>query len=154
MLLLNILTLSEISCRQPLIIIFNLSLSLENGGLQGSKQVYLAGDDPEARDVVSGIVRTAGFSPVDMGRLVSARQIEDIPVSVFQHWRTPFYIHLAIFTFLYVLSFVKMQVRNIHNTFEFAKSSCVSFPRFVGPSPGPQMVHSCGTCGITSPWTT
>lgn len=87
--------------------------SLENGGLQGSKQVYVAGDDAEARDVVSSIVRNAGFTPVDTGSLVSAREIEDIPVSVFRQWRTPFYIHLAIFTFLYVLSFVKMQVRNM-----------------------------------------
>ena len=50
---------------------------------------------------------------MDTGSLVSAREIEDIPVSVFRQWRTPFYIHLAIFTFLYVLSFVKMQVRNM-----------------------------------------
>jgi len=84
--------------------------SLENGGLQGSKQVYVAGDDPEARDVVSEIVRTSGFTPVDLGLLTAAREIEDIPVSVFRHWRTPFYIHLAIFTFLYILSFVKMQI--------------------------------------------
>ena len=86
---------------------------LENGGLQGSKQVYVAGDNAEARDVVSSIVRNAGFIPVDTGGLVSAREIEDIPVSVFQHWRTPLYIHLAIFTFLYILSFVKMQVRTL-----------------------------------------
>jgi len=84
--------------------------SLENGGLQGSKQVYVAGDDGQARDVVSEIVRTAGFTPVDMGHLASAREIEDIPVSVFQHWRTPFYIHLAIFIFLYILGFVKYQI--------------------------------------------
>ena len=45
-----------------------------------------------------------------MGHLVSARQIEDIPVSVFQHWRSPFYIHLAIFSFLYILGFVKYQI--------------------------------------------
>merc|ERR1711879_304345 len=84
--------------------------SLENGGLQGSKQVYVAGDDGQARDVVSEIIRTAGFTPVDMGHLASAREIEDIPVSVFQHWRTPFYIHLAIFLFLYILGFVKYQI--------------------------------------------
>jgi len=84
--------------------------SLENGGQQGSKQVYVAGDDGQARNVVSDIVRTAGFTPVDMGLLVSARQIEDIPVAVFQHWRYPFSIHLAIFIFLYILGFVKYQI--------------------------------------------
>jgi len=84
--------------------------SLENGGLQGSKQVYVAGDDREARDLVSTVVRSAGFTPVDMGLLVSARTIEDIPVSVFSQWRIPFLIHLAIFVFLYILSFAKFQI--------------------------------------------
>ena len=82
----------------------------ENGGLQGSKQVYVAGDDREARDLISTVVRSAGFTPVDMGLLVSARTIEDIPVSVFSQWRIPFLIHLAIFVFLYILSFAKFQV--------------------------------------------
>ena len=59
----------------------------ENGGLQGSKQVYVAGDDKEAREAVMGLIRAAGFSPVDTGLLASARKIEDIPVSVFQQWR-------------------------------------------------------------------
>merc|ERR1712025_1359900 len=43
-----------------------------------------------------------------MGLLVSARQIEDIPLAVFQHWRYPFSIHLVIF--LYILGFVKYQI--------------------------------------------
>jgi len=84
--------------------------SLENGGLQGSKQVYVAGDDREAREAVSGVIRAAGFTPVDTGNLVSARKIEDIPVSVFSQWRAPFYIHLAIFIFLYALWFAKAQI--------------------------------------------
>jgi len=84
--------------------------SLENGGLQGSKQVYVAGDDKEAREAVMGLIRAAGFSPVDTGLLVSARKIEDIPVSVFQQWRAPFYIHLAIFIFLYAFWFARAQI--------------------------------------------
>jgi len=84
--------------------------SLENGGLQGSKQVYVAGDDKEAREAVVGVIRAAGFTPVDTGLLVSARKIEDIPVSVFTQWRAPFYIHLAIFIFLYALWFAKAQI--------------------------------------------
>jgi len=84
--------------------------SLENGGLQGSKQVYVAGDDREARETVSQMIRSAGFTPVDSGMLVAARNIEDIPVSVFTQWRTPFYIHLAIFIFLYALFFAKAQI--------------------------------------------
>lgn len=84
--------------------------SLENGGLQGSKQVYVAGDDREAREAVLGVIRAAGFTPVDTGNLISARKIEDIPVSVFSQWRAPFFIHLAIFIFLYALWFAKAQI--------------------------------------------
>ena len=109
--------------------------SLTSGGLQGSKQVYkrhlspetsvlgdscltlccgcqvmIAGDDVSARDIVARVVRGAGFTPVDLGCLSSARSIEDIPVSVFPLWRVPFYIHLSIFCFLYILGFVKFQV--------------------------------------------
>ena len=62
----------------------------------------MAGDDASARDLVSGVVRGAGFTPVDLGGLSSARTIEDIPVAVFPQWRVPFYIHLAILIFLYV----------------------------------------------------
>merc|ERR1712106_1172354 len=84
--------------------------SLESGGMQGSKQVFVAGDDVFARDLVSGVVRGAGFTPVDLGCLSAARTIEDIPVAVFPQWRVPFYIHLSIFTFIYILGFVKIQI--------------------------------------------
>jgi len=84
--------------------------SLTSGGLQGSKQVMIAGDDVSARDIVARVVRGAGFTPVDLGCLSSARSIEDIPVSVFPLWRVPFYIHLSIFCFLYILGFVKFQI--------------------------------------------
>ena len=85
--------------------------ALENGGqVQAGKQVPLAGDDRAAREEVAAVVRAAGFTPVDMGQLLAARAIEDIPVSLFSQWRTPLYIHLAIFTFLYLLWFVKAQV--------------------------------------------
>ena len=80
--------------------------------MQGSKQVYVAGDDKDAREAVVGVIRAAGFTPVDTGLLVSARKIEDIPVSVFTQWRAPFYIHLVIFVFLYALWFAKAQVIN------------------------------------------
>ena len=102
---------------------------MDNGGLQGSKQVerggqpldrgfsrcfvlqvFVAGDDAFERDLVSGVVRGAVFTTVDLGGLSSARAIEDMPFAFFPQWRIPFYIHLAIFSFLYVLAFVKNQV--------------------------------------------
>ena len=99
--------------------------ALESGGLQGSKEVPLAGDCPAARHAVAGnttllsaavysctaeLVRRAGFTPVDRGGLAAARQIEDIPLSLFPAWRAPLYTHLALFTLFYLLSFARFQI--------------------------------------------
>jgi len=84
--------------------------SLESCGLQGSKQVFLAGDDKQARERVTSLIKGAGFTPVDMGTLEAARTIEDIPVSVFPQWRAPFLLHLIIFVLLYILSFARFQI--------------------------------------------
>jgi hypothetical protein len=73
-------------------------------------QVYVASDSLGAREVVSGIVRGAGFTAVDLGGLTAARVIEDIPVAVFPSWRVPFIINIVLFVFLYALSFAKFQV--------------------------------------------
>jgi len=98
------------SCR--VVKAFNVlsAYSLENGGMQGSKEVFLAGDDKEAKEMVSGLIRGAGFVPRDLGGIQTARCIEDIPVSVFPQWRVPFIIHISIFIFLYLLSFAKFQI--------------------------------------------
>jgi len=84
--------------------------ALENGGLQGSKQVFIAGDNSGAKERVQDIIRGCGFTPVDLGALTAARTIEDIPVAVFPNWRMPFLIHMILFIFLYLLSFAKMQI--------------------------------------------
>jgi len=85
--------------------------ALESGGIQGSKQVYVAGDeDGEAKRRVSELVRRAGFVPVDLGGITAARTIEDIPVSLFPSWRKPLLIHILLFCFLYALTFAKIQI--------------------------------------------
>jgi len=84
--------------------------ALESGGIQGSKQVFIAGDSNEAKFKVSELVRGCGFVPVDLGALTAARTIEDIPVSVFPSWKKPFLVHIILFALLYLLSFLKFQV--------------------------------------------
>jgi len=84
--------------------------SLQTGGMQASKQVYVAGDNPAGRALVCDVVRTAGYTPVDKGLLSAAGDIEDIPLSLFPEWRLPFIIHVSIFSFFYMLSFVKFQI--------------------------------------------
>lgn len=84
--------------------------SLESGGLQGSKEVFLAGDSHEVKDIVTDIIRRCGFIPVDMGLLMAAREIEDIPVQRFSNWKRPLIISTIFFVILWLLSFIKMQI--------------------------------------------
>jgi len=84
--------------------------SLESGGLQGSKQVPIAGETRASRERVASLVTAAGFTPLDLGELQAARTIEDIPVAVFPAWRAPLKVHIGIFIFLYALSFAKFQI--------------------------------------------
>merc|ERR1711884_531170 len=53
--------------------------SLESGGLQGSKQVPIAGETRTSRERVASLVTAAGFPPLGLGKLQAARTIEDIP---------------------------------------------------------------------------
>jgi predicted dinucleotide-binding enzyme len=51
-----------------------------------SADLYLAGDDAEAKQTVSDLARTLGFEPVDVGPLRNARHLESLAV---------LWIHLA-----------------------------------------------------------
>jgi len=84
--------------------------SLESGAVQGSKQVYIAGDCLEAKNNVAELVRGIGFTPVDLGALTAARVIEDIPMSMFPSWRKAFLVHAVLFAVLYTIGFLKYQV--------------------------------------------
>ena len=70
-------------------------------------QVFVAGSDAEAKETVVTMTRRMGFTPVDMGSLLSAREIEDIPVQRFSTWRLPLIVSTAIFVFFWVIGFAK-----------------------------------------------
>ncbi len=61
---------------------FHRDPSLGDGGVD----VHLAGDDTEAKDIIAGIARGAGFHPVDVGPLRNAAALENLAV---------LWIHLA-----------------------------------------------------------
>ena len=43
------------------------------------------------------MIRYLGFTPVDCGTIRNAREIEDIPVQRFPHWKIPLIISSLIF---------------------------------------------------------
>ncbi len=69
--------------------------------------MFVAGNDLTTKTQVVNLVRNAGFSPVDMGSLRAAREIEDIPVQRFANWKVPLIISLAIFLINWLLIFGK-----------------------------------------------
>ena len=83
----------------PVVKAFNVlsAYALESGGIQGSKEVFVASDDTPAKERVLRLVRDTGFTPVDMGALRSAREIEDIPMRRFPSWKMPLLISFCIF---------------------------------------------------------
>ena len=56
---------------------FNTVFAQVLGG-KGKAQVFLAGDDPGAKNAVKSVAESAGFEPVDAGPLANARLLEPV----------------------------------------------------------------------------
>ncbi|KAF2366324.1 Pyrroline-5-carboxylate reductase catalytic N-terminal [Trinorchestia longiramus] len=90
--------------------------ALENGGLQGSKEVFIAGNDPDARAKVALVVRACGFTPVDWGMIKAARDIEDIPLKLMPSWKKPVAVVFGLFVFVSIIALFSFQIcRNIQS---------------------------------------
>lgn len=98
--------------KSPVVKAFNVlsAYALESGGLQGSKEVYFAGDDQSAKDEVKGLIQFLGFTPVDRGSLRNAREIEDIPVQRFPNWKYPLIVSSMVFLWFFLLGFGKFNI--------------------------------------------
>ncbi|XP_042204668.1 metalloreductase STEAP4-like [Homarus americanus] len=84
--------------------------ALENGGLQGSKEVFLASDHIDAKAKVSDLVRMMGFHPVDWGSLQASRDIEDVPLHLMPSWKRPVAVVFGVFLFLWLLALFSFQI--------------------------------------------
>ena len=56
---------------------------------------------------MSQLLDTLGYHVSDMGALVRARDIENIPLSLFINWRQPLALSLSIWCLLYMLTFAR-----------------------------------------------
>ncbi|XP_059022644.1 metalloreductase STEAP3 isoform X2 [Mustela lutreola] len=69
--------------------------------------VPICSDHPEAKRAVSEMVQAMGFMPVDMGSLVSAREVEAMPLRLLPGWKVPALLALGLFIFFYIYNFVR-----------------------------------------------
>lgn len=70
-------------------------------------QVFICSDHQEAKHVVSEIAHKLGFTPVDMGSLYSAREIENLPLRLLPAWRIPVFLALGLFFCFYTYNFIR-----------------------------------------------
>ncbi|KAF3691879.1 Metalloreductase STEAP4 [Channa argus] len=79
--------------------------ALQNGPSDANRQVYLCGNNAEAKQAVSEIASKLSFSVLDRGSLSAARQLEDFPLQLFPEWRLPLRlaVGLTAFFFFYLL---------------------------------------------------
>ncbi|KAL2084156.1 hypothetical protein ACEWY4_019674 [Coilia grayii] len=79
--------------------------ALQSGALDASRQVFVCGDDPKAKQAVVDIAHSLGLTAQDRGSLRAAGELEDIPLQLFPLWRLPLWIAgglLAAFYFYLV----------------------------------------------------
>ncbi|XP_068013023.1 metalloreductase STEAP4 [Melanerpes formicivorus] len=73
--------------------------ALQSGTLDASRQVFVCGDDMEAKRMVMDLVRALGLTPLDQGSLLAAREIENYPLQLFPMWRFSILLSLGLTIF-------------------------------------------------------
>lgn len=68
-------------------------------------QVYLCGNNADAKQAVAEVATKMGLTVLDRGSLEAARELEDFPLQLFPEWRLPLVVGfgLTTFFFLYLL---------------------------------------------------
>ncbi|XP_032771194.1 metalloreductase STEAP3 isoform X3 [Rattus rattus] len=81
--------------------------ALQAGPRDGNRQVLICGDQLEAKHTVSEMARAMGFTPLDMGSLASAREVEAIPLRLLPSWKVPTLLALGLFVCFYAYNFIR-----------------------------------------------
>ncbi|XP_039350250.1 metalloreductase STEAP3 isoform X2 [Mauremys reevesii] len=81
--------------------------TLQSGPRDGNKQVLICCDNQEAKRTVAEIAQVMGFTPVDMGSLSSACEIENIPLRLLPAWKIPVFLALGLFLCFYTYNFIR-----------------------------------------------
>ena len=77
---------------------------------EGTKEVFIAGNNPTAKDQVRELIQYLGFTPIDMGSLQNSKGIEDVPVQRFSNWIYPLIVSGIVFLWFFLIGFGKYQI--------------------------------------------
>ena len=78
--------------------------------IEGTKEVFIAGNDPKAKDQVRELIHYLGFTPIDRGSLQNSKGIEDVPVQRFPNWKYPLIVSGIVFLWFFSIGFGKYQI--------------------------------------------
>uniref|UniRef100_A0A3Q1EHH2 STEAP family member 4 n=1 Tax=Acanthochromis polyacanthus TaxID=80966 RepID=A0A3Q1EHH2_9TELE len=81
--------------------------ALQNG-LPSGTQVYLCGNNEEAKRAVAEMATKLGLTVLDRGSLSAARELEDFPLRLFPEWRIPLWVAFS----LTAAFFIYLVIRN------------------------------------------
>lgn len=85
-------------------------------GIRGSKEVPVCGDDKEAKQLVSEVVKDLRLDPTDLGGLQSAREVEEIPFQFFTEWKFGVILSTVVWCIMFVVTLFRSQLcSNLEN---------------------------------------
>uniref|UniRef100_A0A8D0L8G1 STEAP4 metalloreductase n=1 Tax=Sphenodon punctatus TaxID=8508 RepID=A0A8D0L8G1_SPHPU len=108
--------------------------ALQSGTLDASRQVFVCGDDSNAKQVVMDIVRTLGLTPLDQGSLLLAKDIENYPLQLFPMWKFPIYLSLGLSAAFFFYCLIRDIIyRYVYEGKDFSFFVAISIPNRVCP---------------------
>ncbi|XP_013160916.2 metalloreductase STEAP3 isoform X4 [Falco biarmicus] len=84
--------------------------TLQSGARDGNKQVLICSNNQEAKRTVAEIAQVMGFTPVDMGCMSSACEIENIPLRLLPAWKIPIFLALGLFLCFFTYNLIRQVI--------------------------------------------
>ncbi|KAK2902973.1 hypothetical protein Q8A67_007686 [Cirrhinus molitorella] len=84
--------------------------ALQSGGLDANRQVLICGDRADAKQQVTDIAQSLGFTALDRGSLRAAAELEDLPLQLFPLWRLPLKIAICLTAFIFFYTLTRLVI--------------------------------------------
>ncbi|NWH79629.1 STEA4 Metalloreductase, partial [Piaya cayana] len=108
--------------------------ALQSGTLDASRQVFVCGDDMEAKQMVMDIVRALGLTPLDQGSLLAAQEIENYPLQLFPMWKFPIFLSLGLTAFFFFYCLIRDVIYSyVYEKKDFSFFIAISIPNQICP---------------------
>ncbi|KFP23881.1 Metalloreductase STEAP4, partial [Colius striatus] len=109
--------------------------ALLSGMLDASQQVFVCGDDMEAKQKVMDIVRALGLNPLDKGSLLAAQEIENYPLQLFPTWKFPILLSLGLTAFFFFYCLIRDIIYPyVYEKEDFSFFIAISIPNQICPT--------------------